>query len=249
MQAPARSVTCDLLEALADHKGWLKAPLDVMRDVGPAVRTLGGFLAITKRNSRSTFASVALIAASAGVPTSTARKHVQTLVRRGWLANEGRKSNSRGRPRRTCTISLGKKALAATGDYGAIPLGQENLSWSATAILSIVCRRLMGLRAFVEEKETPNGVRSAIMALGPERWEWSLTQLAEQTGLSRHSCIAGKRELVGQGIVTEEMVPVLAKMDRIQEMLSGFRRLAKRNGKADPRKPPPWSTRCAAQSG
>lgn len=86
-----------LVDSLAEGQ-WIKLPLAVMKDVGPAVQTLGGLLRVT---NKETYIETATIAGHARLPVATVRKHLVTLDARGWIDNRGRQETRRGRLRRT----------------------------------------------------------------------------------------------------------------------------------------------------
>src|SRR5215207_582403 len=98
-------VRVGLLESLQRGQ-WLKLPLAVMRDVGPAVQTLAGLLTIT---SNETFVQVGKIASAARVPKRTTQKHLEALKGGGWIDSRGRERTRRGAPRRTCTWVITQK--------------------------------------------------------------------------------------------------------------------------------------------
>jgi DNA-binding MarR family transcriptional regulator len=144
-----------LLESL--NSEWLKLPLRIMQDVGPAAQTMGGILKLT---NRETFSSVSDIAHKARVPIGTARKHLLTLDANGWIQNRGRQHTRRGAPRRTATIALTSKAKTAATEYAVLPWWTccsirkvGKLPWSAKAVLSVVMARLMSLKAVVERDD------------------------------------------------------------------------------------------------
>ncbi len=190
---------------------WLKLPLAVMRDVGPAVQTLAGLLKISKK---ATFVRMSTIAASARVPLSTARKQMTTLQARGWVENAGRGRTRAGRPRRTVTLSLTQKAIDATEIYGVLPWWAccrvrnfGPLAWSTKAVLSIIMARLMGMKAAIEQQDGHGALHaddiplSLLEMTGSRRWQFSLSRLEWETGLSRHSIIAAKRRLYKSGMI------------------------------------------------
>ena len=74
-----------LVDSLSSE--WLKLPLVIMQDVGPAVQTLGGLLNIT---NRETFSPVEEIARRSRLPFNTTKKHLVTLNAAGWIHNAGR---------------------------------------------------------------------------------------------------------------------------------------------------------------
>ena len=176
-----------LLESLNGE--WLKLPLSVMQDVGPAVQTLGGLLKLT---SRETYSTVSAISGRARVPIATARKHLITLDATGWVANKGRQHTRRGAPRRTATIALAEKAKAAADEYGVLPWWAccnvrkvGKMPWCAKAVLSVVMARLMSLKAAVEREDgqglDADDVIGSIANMGDdERFRFSLRWLVKQ---------------------------------------------------------------------
>ena len=105
-----------LLESL--NSAWIKLPFEIMRDVGPAVQTLGALLKVT---DKETYIAVGEIARCTGLPIGTVRKHLVTLDASGWIANRGREHTHRGRPRRTATIAITKQTKEKIEPYGAFP--------------------------------------------------------------------------------------------------------------------------------
>jgi len=195
-----------LLESL--NCEWIKLPLAVMQDVGPAVQTLGGLLKVT---NRETYTAVADIAERARLPVGTVRKHLVTLDTAGWIVNKGREHTRRGRPRRTCTLSISKKASGAIAPYSVLPWWAccsirkaGKLPWSAKAILSVVLARLLSLKKAAEDEGNHLGdeLIGAIENLGgDERFSFSLDWLQAQTGLHRESVVTAKWHLHRLGIV------------------------------------------------
>lgn len=189
---------------------WIKLPLAVMQDVGPAVQTLGGLLKIT---NKETFSPVTDIAAAARVPIPTVRKHLLTLANGGWLSNKGRQRTRAGRPRRTCTITVPKKTHDHLEPYGVLPWWAcgwirkvGKLPWSPRAVLSVVMSRLCSLKAAVEREDghglDADDIIGSIENLGgDDRFGFSLTDLVKQTGLTRGSIVKGKRWLHRAGII------------------------------------------------
>jgi hypothetical protein len=196
-----------LLDSLRGE--WLKLPLAAMRDVGPAVQTLGAILRIT---ARETYVPTSHIAAHARLPIATVRKHIPILHVHGWISSRGRQPTRRGWLRRTCTIAVTKKTLAALEPskenpitYGFLPwwaccsiskIGR--LPWCARAVLSVVMGRLAGLKAAVDahdgeglDADDAEGVIEDIMG-GDERFRFSLRWLTERTGLDHKSIIKAK---------------------------------------------------------
>jgi hypothetical protein len=193
-----------LLDSVDPAVEKLKLPLAIMRDVGGAVQTLGGLLAVT---NRETFAAVATIAQRARVPVPTCRKHLLTLAARGWLENLGRQHTRRGAPRRTSTIVVTKQTIDSLEPYSLLPWWAccsirrvGRLPWSAKALLSVVLARLCALNAAIERQDgcglNANNVEASIEAMGGDsRWRFSLRWLAQETGLSHDSITKAKRVL------------------------------------------------------
>jgi hypothetical protein len=190
-----------LLESLDGD--WIKLPLKIMRDVGPAAQTMGGILKMT---NHETYSSVTKIAHEAWLPMATARKHLLRLAANGWIKNQGRKHTRRGVPRRTATIVLTSKATTAAADYGVLPWWAccsvrevGKLPWSAKAVLSVVMARLMSLKAAAEREGNCAGdddLIGAIANMGDEdRFRFSLAWLMQQTGLTHDSVTTAKRLL------------------------------------------------------
>ena len=209
-----------LIDSLTEKK-WIKLPIAVMRDVGPAAQALGGILKITKTE---TFVAVSGIAEKARLPLATVRKHLVTLEEHGWIRNEGRQRTRTGRPRRTCTLKLTKQSLDAMKSYNFLPLwacdnitNVGRLPWSSKALLSVIMSRLLSLKAVADEVErnrTPDELHKRMMsgqAVEPlskrirdiggyhdmyeTRYRFSLRALCEQTGLERQAVISAKQHL------------------------------------------------------
>lgn len=197
-----------LLESL--NREWIKLPMAVVRDVGPAAQTLGGLLKVT---NRETFVPVSTIANRARLSTKTARNHLADLSARGWVCNAGRERTRRGAPRRTCTIKITKRsheALDPAGDgsltYGVLPWwacsrGATAMPWCAKAVLSVVMARLMSLKSVILEQDgkaelnTDDWWGSIAMLGGEDRFRLSLEKLRQITGLDHKSIIEAKRQL------------------------------------------------------
>lgn len=142
-----------LLDSLQGE--WIKLPLPIMREVGPAVQTLGGLLKITKRE---TFSAVQKIGGAARVPVATARKHLAILEAAGYVANKGREHTRNGWLRRTATLRITKKTKHNMTPYGFLPWWAcckfrkvGKLPWSAKVVLSVVMARLCGLARAVAD--------------------------------------------------------------------------------------------------
>jgi len=200
-----------LLDSLNRDGRWIKLPFLAMQEVGPAAQTLGGLLAITKRE---TFTSVASIAEHARLPVGTVRKHLITLDYCGWIRHKGRGLTRAGYLRRTATIAIRKRAINAARDsYGVLPWWAccsirrfRRLPWSTRAVLSVIMARLMTLKAAAEEQdghglEADDIIGSIDNMGGDDRFRFGLKSLAGQTGLSRDSIISAKRWLDRAGIV------------------------------------------------
>lgn len=180
---------------------WLKLPLAVMRDVGPAVQTLGGLLNLT---NRETFSPVAAIAKKARLPVASVRKHLVTLTDAGWIVNAGRQHTRSGRPRRTATIKITRKATDHLEPFGFLPwwacyqikrIGR--LPWCAKAVLSVVMMRLCSLKATAEKVSSADTTDELVGSIdnmgGADRWRFSLDWICRQTtGLDRKSASKGR---------------------------------------------------------
>jgi len=207
----AEAKTYDLVESLRIYR-WLRLPLAVMQDVGPAVQTLGGLLDITRRE---TFASVATVASRAWLPTATVRKHLGTLAEHGWINNAGREHTRGGAPRRTCTLRVTKKTSDAITPYAVLPWWAttrptrgKRLSWASRAVLSIIMSRLMDCLAAIDEADGKAELHvdelwGSLANLNGDdrRWLFSLASLSDQTGLDHKSVTAAKRDLHRRGII------------------------------------------------
>lgn len=203
-----------LLESL--DEGWLKLPLAIMQDVGPAVQTLSGLLKVTHRE---TFSPVSDISAAARVPVATVRKHLVILDQAGWIVHAGREETRGGHLRRTATIKIPKTTIEKSEPYGILPWWAccsirkvGRLPWSARAVLSVVMARLCSLKATADRQGLADGdgtqeeLQDAVDVLGgTERWRFSLAWLTRQTGLDHKSIVTAKAFLNHNcGIVTWE---------------------------------------------
>ncbi len=197
-------------------QAWLKLPLTVMRDVGPATLTLGGLLKIS---NKETFVAAHDIASAARVPLATTRKHLEMLSEHGWIENKGRGCTRGGRPRRTTTRTLTAQCRNHLEPYAILPWwaccficadrGKKHpgrLRWSTKALLSIVMGRLATLKAAANEA-AEDGSSEEIFEwidcyMGIEnRFRFSLSYLERQTGLTQESVVSAKRDLNHLGIV------------------------------------------------
>lgn len=198
-----------LVDSLTEY--WLKLPLAVMRDVGPAVQTLGGLLHVTPKE---TFVEAAKIASKARLPIGTCRKHLVTLDRRGWIKNRGRQVMRSGWLRRTATIAITQQTREHIEPYGVLPWWGRcqlngrtgRLSWSAQAVLSLVMARLMSLKGAIDQQDgcgvDADDLLGSIENMGGEaRWQMSIGWIAQQTGLTRDSIASAKRTLAAAGLV------------------------------------------------
>ena len=197
-----------LLDSLS--REWLKLPLSIMRDVGPATQTLGGILRLAPTE---TFAAVGKIAQKSRLPVATVRKHLVTLHDHGWILNVGRERTRAGSPRRTCTIKLTTKTKAALGDYSYLPwwaccsisrIGR--LAWSTKAVLSVIMARLAAMKAAIERQDgTGLDAKDFWGSLdnmgGEDRFRFSHFALEKETGLSRPAIRDAKRRLATMKIV------------------------------------------------
>ena len=205
-----------LLESLDAE--WIKLPLAVMQDVGPAAQTLGGLLKLT---NRETFSAVGEIAIRSRLPVATVRKHLVTLDAHGWINHHGREKTRRGWLRRTATLTIMKKTtLALDGQasenlnpngkpkllYGVLPWWAccqikkvGKLPWCSKAVLSIVMGRLAALKAAGQRQGDHDGDEELIGALenlgGDDRFKFPLRWLMAQTGLTHDSITTAKRLL------------------------------------------------------
>jgi hypothetical protein len=202
----------DLIESL--HQEWIKLPIAVMRDVGPAVQTLGGLLKLT---SRETFCPIADIARTARLPGRTTAKHLATLAEHGWIENKGRQRTRHGAPRRTCTIAITKQTNDMKGEYAVLPWWacirngkRGKLPWSSKAVLSIVMAQLMKIVSVIEREEgkadlsagSAEEIWGSIANIGDyDRFRFSLDSLCEKTRLSRPAVIAAKQDLHRRKII------------------------------------------------
>jgi len=211
-----------LLESLDGE--WIKLPLEVMRDIGPAAQTLGGILKMT---SRETFSAAADIALKARLPLATVRKHLATLGTTGWINNKGRGHTPSGKPRRTATISITKKTLdAIDGEanpdkllYGFLPWWAccsvhkvGKLQWSAKAVLAVIMSRTMALKAAAQRDNEDITEEDELICQfanmgGDDRFRISLRSLTTQTGLTHDSVTRAKRVLHRLGILDWQGTP------------------------------------------
>jgi hypothetical protein len=182
--------------SLADssREEWLKLPLAVLRDAGPAAQTLAGVLAIS---GKETFVSLAAIARRARLPQETAKRHLRILHRKGWIQAKGRCRTRSGVLRRTATVVVTAKTRASLESYGFLPwwAAEVKLYWCAKVVLSVWMARYIGLLAVDKQNENDELVSDR------ERFRFSLSWLERNTGLSRHSVIRAKRNLNKFGIL------------------------------------------------
>ena len=177
---------------------WLKLPLAVMRDVGPAVQTLGGILELTDKD---TFRQQAEIAKRARLPIATVRKHLVTLATAGWILCKGREHTRAGRLRRTATVVIPKSTRKQLVPYGVLPWWAcsraHRFPWASRAVLSIVMGQLLTMKAVVERGDYDSADwQGELDNLGGDsRFQFSLGQLTRETGLSRESVVTAKSHL------------------------------------------------------
>lgn len=194
-----------LLDTLDED--WIKLPLGIMQDVGPAVQTLGGLLKVTHRE---TFVPVGRIASEARIPLATVRKHLGTLHNAAWIVHAGREETRGGRLRRTATIKLPKKTIENLEPYGILPWwaccriklnskAYGHLPWSARAVLSVVMARLCGFKKVVDDADgqanlDPEDMAGSIENMGgaDRCWRFPLGWLTRQTGLDHKSVSTAK---------------------------------------------------------
>ena len=192
-----------LLDSLDDP--WIKLPLVPMRDVGPAVQTLGGLLAIT---STKTFVPNKEIAERVRMPLATTCRQLVRLHDRGWIVNAGRNRTRTGILRRTSTIKIPKRTRDQLEPYGILPWWScSKLPWCARAMVSVVLARLCRLKSVVETHEETDLDRDELVGTieeyyGEDRFRFSLNWLESHTGLSRPSIISAKQHLHSLGIVS-----------------------------------------------
>lgn len=205
-----------LFQSIELERNWLKLPFAAMRSCRSASVTLG---AILRATSRETFVPVSTLAAYGGLPVSTVRKHLLRLHDAGWIEDRGRETTRRGWLRRTATIRLTAATRAALTDegYGVLPRQAATLSWPARGVLSVVLARLMKLKKAVDEQygvTDEEEVYDAMANLGD--WRFSLTFLADKTGLDRKSIVLGKRELCRAGLIVVSMGDTVQSPDLIE---------------------------------
>jgi hypothetical protein len=191
---------------------WIKLPLAVVRDIGPAAQTLGGLLKVT---NKETYSAASAIASKARLPIRTVRRHLVTLHHAGWINNRGREHTRRGRPRRTATLALTKHTLAAIDGktnfvdqllYGMLPWWACGFPWSARAVLALVMARLCSLKAAAVAQDghsmDADDIIGSIANMGDEgRFRFTLDWLGRHTGLTHDSITAAKRHLHKLGVV------------------------------------------------
>lgn len=221
---PRRKVEySDFFQSIDHPHKWYKLPLRVMADVGPAVQTFAGLLKLTKK---ATFRQQREIASCARLPLATVKKHLVTLHERGWIENEGRQRTAGGILRRTATLTMTKKALAALAPdepYGVLPWqamavvavmftngkrwNNYRLPWSAKAVLSVVLSRLMSIIAGAKKQKDAGKIGEdcrweMLKAFGGiDRFRFGLDELHRLTGLGKPAIIAAKRTLKKIGMV------------------------------------------------
>lgn len=194
------------ISLLASLNGeWIKLPLPIMRDVGPAVLTLGGIL---REANKETFVSADKLAQKSRLPLGTYRKHLVKLEEGGWIDNAGRGHTRAGRARRTCTIKVTAKTKDALGDYAILPWWAccsiakvGRLPWSAKALLSLLMSRLAVLRFAAQDSKGLPGDEDFWETVEVDRFRFSLDRLERETGLHRETIVIAKRRLATVKII------------------------------------------------
>jgi hypothetical protein len=153
------------------------------------------------RSTNRTFASTAKIAEAAGVPATTAKKHIATLNKACWIQNLGRERLSGGALRRTASLALTNRT-ASVEQFGVLPcfcvqseINGERLDWCSRAVFSVVCAQMRSLRKI-------DGVDSlSDLTDYTERFCFSVRWLHEITGLGHDAIVKAKRQLGRVGLV------------------------------------------------
>lgn len=205
-----------LLDSLSQE--LLQLPYAAMREVGPAVQTLAGLIRVTKKE---TFAPIQTIADRARLPLKTVRNHLSQLHDAGWIVNTGRGHTRMGLPRRTCTIRVAQKTIDALPTYGLLPWWAtakfpnvrrknarcKNLPWGTRALLSVIMAKLAAMKSAIEPGIGKGEIDTDEFWLqlgnfGDENhFLFSLRNLQQLTGLSKHAIIDAKHSLHRWGFV------------------------------------------------
>lgn len=202
-----------LLDSL-ERGEWIKVPLQLARDIGPASVSLVRFRTEVNTKNYMTFKSVKTLADGFGISEATFRKHLTTLKDSGYIRNDGRGKTKGGAPRRTCDLHLTKKgAESLEGDYGVLPLwatsncnDRHRLTWGAQVLLSIVMSELMGLHKLASEEYHPDIMNDDdpwenLEVIGEDRFRFSLRKIQKLTGLDHKTASHAKVALGECGIV------------------------------------------------
>ena len=176
--------------------------------------------------SSETFVAVQKIAAVANLPVATVRKHLAKLADQGFIENLGRQRTAGGRPRRTCT----RKIITARDHYGLLPTWAVCLRrWPEQAVLSIVLAQYAKVRATADDEGWD--ASDWMENFSANRcWDFSLSDLQYTTGLSRHSVIEARRNLIDclgllQSYGESNLWPALYCQIIVRTQPDGFRRL------------------------
>ncbi len=171
-------------------------------EVGEAAITLGAIVRLCEmRRAMATFASIGVIAEEAFIRKRNVQRHIDKLVRGGWLANNGREllGTSGYRRRRTNTLALTEKTLdyrKHRGPFSVLPCWAIGYlpSWSQRAVYASVVSR----HCLLETVEA-GGIGEAY-----ERDQMPMYQLVKETGLSEMSIRRAKRKLQREGLLLIE---------------------------------------------
>ena len=202
--------THTILSVLAPGS-WRKLNWAAARECGPAAETLAGVWAISQRD---TYVSQEKISRRAMLPLATCRKHLKTLSSRGWLVNNGKRTDT-GRIRRTVKFSLTKKARTEMreGDYGMLPWWGRSaeFNWSEKVLLALWFSRLASLKRAEEVSSDGEPFETVCDAIGAiegvvgdinDRFYFTLSSVTKMTALSRPSFVRAKKRLKEMGLFT-----------------------------------------------
>lgn len=182
-----------------DH---LRLSLQAMHECGEAAQVLAAiWTAAGEGQGRQTFAKIGKLAAVACCSWRTVHRSLEKLEAFDYIKRHGRQPLSQHTDikRRTITLSLTKNAIKAFVSYRMLPrvlvhVMQEAgfpLSWSERAVLaSIVSRHCLIDRIEMEG-----------LGCAEDRRKFSINRLITDTGLTRHSVIAGRDGLERRGII------------------------------------------------
>jgi hypothetical protein len=206
MQNKATTKSYDLIKCL--EVNFFKLHHEVMKEVGSAAITFGGFVRMTNGvETFPNFKKISLIAKSCRINKSTARKHLKRLQDNGWIKNLGRG------PRRTSTRILTDKAKSMKENFGWLPyflLPRRLFSSAALRILSLYFAEI----AIIQNEALKNKKLGVLkwdelrnIAIEQTRFNFSLKQIQKLTGISKKSAIKGRKELLKQKILIWEDLP------------------------------------------